>query len=309
MDIDVTSKLSTAVALLVTSDIQASYKSRHNQEEQHHQLQQRHQEKYHEESISCSSTARDAGAAARLGAAVILHALSATRALRQSGSEDYQRTKKTATLQVSGGGGDVGGDGVAIDKLLETGRTDGRLRQVHAVLGESDFIARSCGFETASDLLTPFIKLDLDEIAVCFLDTSAAFSDRACHSRGWSVTAAWKQHASSYEASVRVPVPFFASIPQPRLDALRFLARGFVKLVYEAAADPTAAAVQIRRAVIETRSLTVKDVEKQGGDGAAVTGSDNVLSSVMAGVLDLLRDPGVAILDLIRLMKTAIEAG
>jgi hypothetical protein len=154
----------------------------------------------------------------------------------------------------------VGGDGVAIDKLLETGRADSRLRQVHAVVGEFGFIARSCGFETASDLLTLFIELDLDEIAVCVLDTSAAFSDRAYHSRGWSVTAAWKQHVSSYEAGVRVPVPFVASIPQPRLDALRFLARGFVKLVYQAAADPTAAAVQFLRAVIGTRSLTVKNV-------------------------------------------------
>jgi hypothetical protein len=91
---------------------------------------------------------------------------------------------------VSGGGGDVGGDVLAIDKLLESGRADSRLRQVHVVVGELGFIARSCGFETASDLLTPFIKQDLDDVAVCVLDTSAAFSDRACHSRGWPVTAA-----------------------------------------------------------------------------------------------------------------------
>jgi hypothetical protein len=151
---------------------------------------------------------------------------------------------------VSGGCGDVGGDRVAIDKLLETGRADSRLRQVLAIVGEFGFIARSCGFEMASDLVTPFIKIELDEVAVCVLDTSAAFSDRACHSPGWSVTAAWKQHVSSYEASVRVPIPFVASIPQPRLDALRFLVRGFVKLVYQAASDPTATSVQFRRAII-----------------------------------------------------------
>jgi hypothetical protein len=178
---------------------------------------------------------------------------------------------------------------------------------MHAVIGEFGLIARSCGFKTASDFLTPFIKLDLDEIAVCVIDTSAALSDRARQSRCWPMTAAWKQHVSSYETSVRVPVPFDARIPQFRLDALRFLALGFVKLVHQAAADSTATAIQFRRAVVGTCSLTVKDAGKQGGDGAAVTGIGNVLSSVMAGVLDLLRDPGVSHLDLIRLLKRSFK--
>jgi hypothetical protein len=39
----------------------------------------------------------------------------------------------------------------------------------------------------------------------------------------------------------------------------------------------TVPAIWFRRAIIGKRILTVKDVEKQGGDGAAVTDNGNVL--------------------------------